>query len=103
MSSAPKGKAPGGPKPEKKAAAAPVITPQVLGIICAIILVVGVAVYMSQVVNKFNQEKAALEGQKNQIQSQIKTYELKQSKRDTARNVNETLREKLNTLDYLFL
>jgi len=103
---APGGKAqrkPGAPPPERKAMKGPVVTPQALGIVFFIILVIGAIVYYNSVVVKFNEKMSALEAQANQTQSQIQTYEKKQAMLDEAKSVNSALREKLNTLDYLFL
>lgn len=105
MSSAPRsGKgAPAGPPPERKAAAGPVITPQVLAIAFGIILVIGLIVYYQMVVAKFNRELADTEASKAATEQRIRTYELKKSKLDQATAVNHALREKLNLIDYLFL
>lgn len=92
-----------GPPPEKKAPSGPVVTPQVLGIILGIILVIGVIVYYQMVVKKFTDEKAQLSAQISQTQLQIDTYRKKGGKLETARDINTAIREKLSTLDYLFL
>jgi len=92
-----------GPPPEKKAPAGPVVTPQVLGIILGIILVIGVVMYYNMVIKKFTNEKAQLSASISQTQLQIDTYRKKGSKLETARDINTAIREKLSTLDYLFL
>lgn len=106
MSSAPSAdqrRTPPGPPPERKAAAGPVITPQVLAIVFGIILVIGLIVYYQMVVANFNKQLSDTESAKAATQQRIKTYQLKQSKLDEARQVNVALREKLNLIDYLFL
>jgi len=97
------GRKPGAPAPEKKAPKGPVITPQVLGIVFFIILVVGLIVFYNAVVLKFKNDLAKLESQRNQTQTQISTYESKIKMLQPSKQVNTALREKLRTLDYLFL
>lgn len=105
---APGGK-PGAPgKPgaaERKAnpAAGPVITPQVLGIALAIILIVAGVVYYQSVYMKFKNDLATIKGKIANSETNIKTYKQKQAKLADAREVNIALRKKLGTLDYLFL
>lgn len=105
MSSTRKQTAPAGKpgKPERKAPSGPVITPQVLGIVFGIILVIGLVVYYQSVVVKFNSDIAALENEKNSLSQKKRTYETKRDKLDQARNLNLALREKLSLIDYLFL
>jgi len=103
MSSRPSAERQAGPPPEKRKPAGPVVTPQVLAIILGIILVVALIVYYQSVVVKFNNEKQQLASRIAQSQQNIRTYQTKGAKLDEARDVNLALREKLNTLDYLFL
>jgi len=104
MSSTPKKGAPAGPpKPERKAAAGPVITPQVLGIIFGIIIVIGVVVYIQMVVVKYNNDIQSLNNEISGLDQRIRTYQTKQGKLDQARDLNVALREKLSLIDYLFL
>jgi hypothetical protein len=91
------------PPPEKKAPSGPVVTPQVLAIILGIILVVALIVYYQAVVVKFNNEKQQVASQIAQTNQNIQTYTKKGNKLEEAREVSLALREKLNTLDYLFL
>lgn len=95
---------PGGPGPERKAAVkGPVVTPQALGIVFFLIIVVGVIVFWQMVVVKFNNQITTLNNTINQTRSQIETYKKKGSMLTEAKDVNSAIREKLNTLDYLFL
>jgi|GEM_PF-2496193 len=107
MSSTPSGeqeqKRPAGPPPERKAAAGPVITPQVLAIAFGIILVIGLVVYYQTVIVKFNRELTDTTTAINAAEQRIQTYQTKIAKLDQATEVNRALREKLNLIDYLFL
>lgn len=107
MSSAPSSaeqkKPPPGPPPERKAAVGPVITPQVLAIAFGIILVVGVIVFYQMVIVEFNRELTETETAINATNTRIATYEKKIDKLEQATEVNRSLREKLNLIDYLFL
>lgn len=103
MSSRPSPDRPAGPPPEKRKPSGPVVTPQVLAIILGIILVIALVVYYQSVVVKFNNQKQMLASQIAQKKKDIDTYKKKGAKLDEAREVNLALREKLNTLDYLFL
>ena len=75
MSATPKGQK--APPAEKKAAAAPIITPQVLGIVFGIILLIGVIVYYQMVHKKFTDEIAQVESAINAKDQQIATYRKK--------------------------
>jgi Tfp pilus assembly protein PilO len=97
------GRKPGAPPPERKAVKGPAVTPQALGIVFFVILVIGIIVFYNTVVVKFKNQLQALEAQANQTTSQIQTYKQKGEMLDEAKAVNSALREKLNTLDYLFL
>ena len=104
MSSTPRKGAPSGPaKPERKAAAGPVVTPQVLGIFFGIIIIVGVVLFMQMVVVKFNKDIQSLNNEISGLDQRIRTYNTKKGKLDQARNLNVALREKLSLIDYLFL
>lgn len=104
MSSTPKpGPPTPGPPPERKAAKGPGLTPQVLGIIIGIILVVGAIVYWQMVVVKFQRELDSLQTQQNTATRNIQTYEMKRDKLPQAKEVNLALRDKMRNLDYLFL
>ncbi len=93
----------GGPPPERKSAPGPVITPQVLGVVFGLILIIGVIVYITQVVQKSNQKIQALDSQITQFQTQKQTYEKKKAKLEIARKLNTTVREKLQTVTYMFM
>lgn len=111
MSSAPSGQQPkqqakgaqAGPPPEKKQAKGPVVTPQALGILFGIILIVGIAVYYFMVIKENTEKQDQLRGQITQTESQIQTYKKKGARLQDAISLNTALREKLNMLDYLFL
>jgi len=95
---------PGAPGPERKAAPkGPVVTPQALGIVFFLILVIGVIVFWQMVVVKFNNQMITLNNTITQTQGQIQTYESKGKMLPEAKEVNTAIREKLRTLDYLFL
>lgn len=91
------------PPPEKRTPTGPVVTPQVLAIILGIILVVALIIYYQSVVVKFTNQQQQLSSQINQAEQNIRTYTTKGEKLEDAREVSLALREKLNTLDYLFL
>lgn len=94
-----------GPAPERKAPGTkgPVVTPQVLGIIVALILIIGGVAYWQTVVVKFNTRRQELTSQMASYETNIKTYKTKIAKLPAATEVNLALREKLGTLDHLFL
>jgi len=100
----PKGK-PGGAAPERKAAApkGPIFTPQVVAVIFIIIIIIGIAVFYTSVYQKYNNEMKTIQGQIDTSTNNIATYKKKIGKLDIATAVNKALREKLVTLDYLFL
>jgi hypothetical protein len=92
-----------GPPPERKAAAGPVLTPQVLLVICLLILIIGAVFYSTQIVKKSNDALAALDSRINQAKTQKDTYTKKKKKLEIARKLNTTVREKLQTVTYMFL
>lgn len=94
---------PTGPPPERKAAVGPVITPQVLAIAFGIILVIGLVVYYQMVIVKLTRELDDTTTEINAARQRIATYKTKIAKLDQATEVNRSLREKLNLIDYLFL
>ena len=93
----------GGPPPERKASAGPVLTPQVLGVIFTLILIIGVIFHITQVVKKSNEAIKALDGQITAAQQQEQTYTKKKGKLEIARKLNTTVREKLQTVTYMFM
>lgn len=98
-----KGKGPAKDNKEKKAVQGPVVTPQALGILFGLVLVIGIPVFISNFIKK---EQDAIAGIKSQIaskESEISTYRKKGGKKDEADRLNKALKEKLSTLDYLFL
>ena len=99
MSSTPKKKA---PPAEQNAPKQPLITPQVLGVIFLVVIIV-LAVFTNSHKNKLNSEIARLESNKTTLDAQIQTYKKKGGKLESAKRVNTALREKLGKLDYLFL
>lgn len=99
MSSTPKRKA---PPVEQNAPKQPLITPQVLGVIFLVLIIIA-AVFTNSHKNKLNAQISQLEGSKSTLDAQIQTYKKKGGKLDSAKRVNQALREKLGTLDYLFL
>lgn len=103
MSSKPKEGPPAGPPPEKKGPSGPVITPQILGIVFGVILLVGVIAYYQFVTVKYRNELERLNSSVNQTKTQIDTYRKKGAKKDKADEVNKTLKAKLGSLGYLFL
>lgn len=94
---------PGAPERKSNVAAGPVITPQVLGIALAIILIVAGVVYYQSVYVKSRDELASLKSKIASSETNIQTYKKKIAKLPDATDVNIALREKLGTLDYLFL
>jgi hypothetical protein len=93
--------APGAPK-ESKAPRGPIVTPQALGIVFALAALVMVGVMLSK--NKKSTEE--LSNITNQISAQntlIATYQKKGNKKEEANSLNNALKQKLSTLDYLFL
>ncbi|MCB1217690.1 hypothetical protein KDL44_09860 [bacterium] len=90
------------PPPEQNAPKQPLLTPQVLGVVFLILIIVAAAYVISHK-NKLNNEIASLESKKNTLQTQIDTYRKKGAKLETAKQVKHALSEKLGTLDYLFL
>lgn len=96
---------PGAPAPERKQAAAkgPVVTPQVLGILFGIILVVGLIAFYQGVVVKFSNSLKNLGTQKASTQTEIATYTKKSGRLEEAKSLNIALRKKLSNLDYMFL
>jgi cell division protein FtsL len=106
MSSTPKKEQPEkkGPRPEKKSGGAGFeITPQVLMVVLAIILVIGIVVYWQMVISKFNSEIDQTDQSIAAEERKITTYRTKGAKLEAAQELNQTLREKLNTINYLFL
>lgn len=102
---APKGKGQAGAgkkDKESKAVKGPIITPQVLGVLFGIAIIVMVAMMMSQT-NKAKDAIAAVKGQIAQKETEISTYRKKGSKKDEADKLNKALKAKLSSLDYLFL
>lgn len=114
MSSQPKGKggaaaagakgkgAPGKDK-ESKAVKGPVVTPQALGIVFGLILVIGIPVFYSNVIKKQQDEIAAIRANISTQQGLVQTYQKKGAKKNEADKLNKALKQKLSTLDYLFL
>ncbi|MCB1185988.1 hypothetical protein KDL29_02380 [bacterium] len=100
MSSAPRRGA--APPPEQNAPKQPLLTPQVLGVVFLVLIIVA-AVFVNSHKNKLTNEIAGLEGKKNNLQTQIDTYRKKGAKLETAKRVKLALNQKLGTLDYLFL
>lgn len=98
-----KGKPAGAKDKESKAVKGPVVTPQALGIVFGLILVIGIPVFYSNVIKKQQDEIAGLRGQIASKVSEIDTYRKKGAKKDEADQLNKALKEKLSTLDYLFL
>jgi hypothetical protein len=96
-------KAAGAPPPERKAAPGPVLTPQVLLVICLLILIAGVIFYATQIVKKSNEKLAALDSRINTAKTQKDTYTKKRGKLEIARKLNTTVREKLQTVTYMFM
>ena len=95
---------PGAPGPERKAAPkGPVVTPQALGIVFFLILVVAVIAFWQMVVVKFSNQMNAVTSTITQTQAQIQTYKSKGDALPEARELDTTIRTKLRTLDYLFL
>lgn len=93
----------GGPPPERKAAPGPVITPQVLGVVFGLLLIIGVIVFYTQVVKKSNDKILELDNKIQASQKAKETYEKKKAKLEIARKLNTTVREKLQTVTYMFL
>ena len=88
MSSKPKdGKQPG-PPAEKKAPGGPVITPQILGIVFGVLLLVGVIAFYQLVVVKFTNEMNQLNSQISSEQQRISTYTKKGAMKDDADEIN---------------
>jgi hypothetical protein len=98
-----KGKPGGADKKESKALKGPIITPQALGILFGLILVIGIPVFYSNVIKKQQEEIASIKSQIAAKESEISTYRKKGAKRDEADRLNNALKQKLSTLDYLFL
>lgn len=103
MSSKPKEGAPAGPPPEKKSPSGPVITPQILGIVFGVILLVGVIAYYQLVTVKYRNELERLNSSIRSTELQISAYIEKGAMKDKADEVNKTLKAKLGSLGYLFL
>ena len=103
MSSKPEAGAQAGPPPERKTPAGPVITPQILGIVFGVILLVGIIAYYQMVTVKYRNELSALTASVSQKQQTIDTYTKKGALKDEADEVNKTLKAKLGSLGYLFL
>lgn len=101
MSSTPR-KQGAAPPPEQSAPKQPLITPQVLGVIFLVLILIA-AFFTNSHKNKLNNEIARLENNKTTLQTQIDTYRKKGAKLETAKRVKLALNEKLGTLDYLFL
>jgi len=94
---------PGGPPPERKAPAGPVFTPQVLGVLYAIALIILVAVFWVKVVNTNVAQQQADDARKQQADANIATYKKKGSKLEIAKQVNTTVATKLKNTSYMFL
>lgn len=92
-----------GPAPERKAAAGPVVTPQVLGVIYLVIIIIGVAIYMTNVVKKSADTKQQLEGAINTANHNRDIYTAKKKMLPVAQELNKTVRTKLEDVQYMFL
>lgn len=92
-----------GPAPERKAAAGPVVTPQVLGVIYLVIIIIGVAVYWTNVVKKSADDKIALESAINTANKNHDVYQAKKTMLPVAQELNKTVRQKLEEVQYMFL
>jgi hypothetical protein len=98
-----KGGRPAGPPQEKKAPAGPVLTPQVLGVIIFVLLVIGVSMYYTMVIKKSNETKATISSNITTAQTNAQTYEKKGKKLEIARKLNTAVRDKLKTVAYMFM
>ncbi len=81
----------------------PLFTPQTVGIVFAILLVISVVVFYKGFYEKKVQEIAALEGQINTQQQSNETYKRKAAKLDTAQSVKGIMDQKLEEVQPFFI
>src|SRR6185436_1873641 len=98
----PQGRA-GGPPPERKAPAGPVLTPQILMVVYFIILLIGGIWYYNSVIKKSQEQLAAASARVTTAQTAKKTYDIKRGKLDMARHLNTSMRDKLRDVAYRFM
>jgi hypothetical protein len=99
----PQGRPAGGPPPERKAPAGPMLTPQVLMVIFFLVIAIGIAVWYNQVVKAGQAKVAAAEQRVTTADANIKTYRTKGGKLPVARELNTAVREKLHDVSYMFM
>jgi hypothetical protein len=92
-----------GPAPERKAAAGPVVTPQVLIVVYLVIIIIGGAIYLTNVVKKSAATKTQIEAAISTANHNRDIYQAKRKMLPVAQELNKTVRDKLNQVQYMFL
>jgi hypothetical protein len=94
---------PGGPPPERKAPAGPVITPGILSVIFVVLIIIAAVMYVQMVIKTNTAKQQAATSRISTADTNIKTYKTKGAKLEIAEKLNVTVKEKLKDTAYMFL